>query len=84
MSSEEGNGLLTGAPPTAGLVALTEGRLTEARALFWSEADAAERREDGPALAEAALGLGGLWVHENRSTLEGPGCWPSSARRWLE
>ena len=63
--------MLTGAPPTAGLVALTEGRLTEARALFWSEADAAERREDGPALAEAALGLGGLWVHENRSTLEG-------------
>jgi hypothetical protein len=63
--------LLTGAPPTAGLVALTEGRLTEARALFWSEADAAERREDGQALAEAALGLGGLWVHENRATLEG-------------
>ncbi len=63
--------MLTGAPPTAGLVALTEGRLAEARVLFWSEADAAQRCGDGQALAEAALGLGGLWVHENRSTLDG-------------
>ena len=63
--------MLTGAPPTPGSVALTEGRLAEARALFWDEADRARSRGDGYGLAEAALGLGGLWVHENRSTLEG-------------
>ena len=74
--------MLTGAPPTPGSVALTEGRLAEARALFWDEADRARSRGDGYGLAEAALGLGGLWVHENRSTLEGHASSRCNARHW--
>ncbi len=49
---------------------LMEGRLAEARIGFWEEAEAAEREGDGAALATAAIGLGGVWVHEHRSTLE--------------
>jgi hypothetical protein len=53
-----------------GQVLLEQGRLSEARRRFWSEATSAERRAEAEALAEAALGLGGMWVHEHRSTLE--------------
>lgn len=49
---------------------LEAGRLAAARVQFWAEAAAAEVAEDGAALARAALGLGGLWVNEHRSTLE--------------
>jgi tetratricopeptide (TPR) repeat protein len=49
---------------------LEMGRLAEARERFWSDAHAAEAAGDADALAVAALGLGGIWVHEHRSTLE--------------
>lgn len=49
---------------------LNAGRLREARLRFWEEARAAEDLCDGDALAEAALGLGGIWVHEHRNTIE--------------
>src|SRR4051794_34867514 len=49
---------------------LMEGRLVEARVAFWQEVDAADAADDRAALAEAAIGLGGLWVHEHRSTLD--------------
>jgi hypothetical protein len=53
-----------------GAEALSRGQLGKARALFWAEALRAEREGDPTSVAEAALGLGGLWVHEHRSTLE--------------
>ena len=49
---------------------LARGRLREAREQFWSEHRAADDANDVIASAEAALGLGGLWVHEHRSTFE--------------
>lgn len=49
---------------------LETGRLTEARDQFWRDAEAAQRRGDAEPLGAAALGLGGIWVHEHRSTLE--------------
>ena len=49
---------------------LTRGRLREAREQFWSEHGAANDANDLIGTAEAALGLGGLWVHEHRSTFE--------------
>jgi hypothetical protein len=49
---------------------LEAGRLAEARPQLWTEALAAEARGDTVAFADAALGLGGIWVHEHRSTLE--------------
>ena len=49
---------------------LMEGRLAEARVAFWQEVEEAEPAGDAAALAEAAIGLGGLWVHEHRATLE--------------
>ncbi len=58
--------MLTEAPPATGNVALSEGRLARPRALFWAEAFRAQSRGNGKGLAEAALGLGGLWVHENQ------------------
>jgi hypothetical protein len=54
----------------AGQLLLEAGRLREARSQFWREADEAERRGDREALARAALGLGGVWVHEHRSLVE--------------
>ena len=56
---------------TPGMRALSEGRLAEGAGLFWTEASTAETEGDSSGLAEAALGLGGLWVNEHRSTLEG-------------
>src|SRR4051794_41810742 len=47
-----------------------EGRLAEARVEFWQEVDAADAAGDPLALAEAAIGLGGVWVHEHRATIE--------------
>jgi tetratricopeptide (TPR) repeat protein len=49
---------------------LEAGRLREARAQFWRDAEEAERSGDVEALATAALGLGGMWVHEHRNTLD--------------
>jgi hypothetical protein len=49
---------------------LARGRLQEAREQFWSEHAAAKGAHDVIGSAEAALGLGGLWVHEHRSTFE--------------
>ena len=42
----------------------------EAREVFWQEAETASANGDIEALAEAALGLGGIWVHEHRTTLD--------------
>ena len=42
------------------------GRLAEARSLFHRAARLAEAEDDPPALARAALGLGGVWVREHR------------------
>lgn len=53
-----------------GQALLEAGRLREAREQFWRDADEAVRLDDAEALAIAALGLGGVWVHEHRSTLE--------------
>jgi hypothetical protein len=49
---------------------LARGRLREAREQFWLEHGAANDVHDVIRSAEAALGLGGLWVHEHRSTFE--------------
>ena len=49
---------------------LARGRLREAREQFWLEHGAANDANDVIGSAEAALGLGGLWVHEHRSTFE--------------
>jgi hypothetical protein len=49
---------------------LARGRLREAREQFWLELCAANDAHDVLGSAEAALGLGGLWVHEYRSTFE--------------
>jgi tetratricopeptide (TPR) repeat protein len=57
-------------PVTAGLALLEEGRLGQARHHFWLDAEAALAAGDAERLATAALGLGGLWVHEHRLTLE--------------
>ncbi len=57
-------------PVTAGLALLEEGRLGQARHHFWLDAEAAVAASDAERLATAALGLGGLWVHEHRLTLE--------------
>jgi hypothetical protein len=60
----------TGTLRMTGRMLLETGRLGEARDQFWRDAEAAERRRDADALAAAALGLGGIWVHEYRSTLD--------------
>jgi hypothetical protein len=49
---------------------LQAGRLADARARFWEEARLAGAADDADGLASAALGLGGVWVHEHRATLE--------------
>ncbi|MPY93343.1 MAG: hypothetical protein GEV08_09825 [Acidimicrobiia bacterium] len=72
-SAEAGPAITATAPAvtaTAATVLLSRGRLAEARARLSAEARAAEEAGDVLALAEAALGLGGLWVHEHRLTLE--------------
>jgi len=61
---------LAPAAPTAGTRLLEAGRLREARVAFWAEAEAAEAAGEVERLAEAALGLGGLWVHEHRLALD--------------
>ena len=53
-----------------GQLLLEAGRLREARLQFWREADEADRRGDPEALGRAALGLGGVWVHEHRSIVD--------------
>jgi hypothetical protein len=49
---------------------LEQGRLGQARHQFWRDAEIADAEGDAEGLARAALGLGGIWVHEHRSTLE--------------
>ncbi|MGI5291246.1 hypothetical protein ACQEVF_49170 [Nonomuraea polychroma] len=44
-----------------------EGDLQAARRWFDAAYQEADRQDDGPALARAALGLGGLWVYEHRT-----------------
>jgi tetratricopeptide (TPR) repeat protein len=63
-------------PPPGGLLlewaqaALSCGRLADARVRFDRAATAAERLDLPTDLAEAALGLGGHWVNEQRGPLE--------------
>ena len=69
VSSREGVG------PAATSLAAAErsrqiGQLAEARDLFADAAKVAVSEGDGPALAAAALGVGGLWVYEQRDFLE--------------
>ena len=46
------------------------GRLAAARVRFATAAQAARDAEDADTFAVAALGLGGVWVHEHRATVE--------------
>ena len=55
---------------TIGWELLEVGLLAQARAVLWCAADDADRSGDSVGLATAALGLGGLWVHEHRATLD--------------
>ncbi|GIJ45391.1 hypothetical protein Val02_22770 [Virgisporangium aliadipatigenens] len=48
---------------------VAEGNLTVSRRLFAHAYDAAERDGDVDTMARAALGMGGLWVHEHRDTV---------------
>ena len=71
-----------------GRTLLEAGRLADARVAFWDGAERADRTDDPTALADAALGLGGIWVHEHRTALERArvaGCsavrWPASTRQ---
>jgi tetratricopeptide (TPR) repeat protein len=64
-----------GPPPAALLVeraraVLNCGQLTEARTLFGEAAGAAESDRAPIQFAEAALGLGGVWVNEHRTPAE--------------
>ena len=49
---------------------LQAGRLAEARSLFDRAAVGAEDEGEPILLAEAALGLGGVWVNEHRTPVE--------------
>jgi hypothetical protein len=75
--AETGCHLATGSPPGvqaelllahAGAV-LASGRLVEARGLFDRAVDAAERSGNARWLAAATLGVGGVWVEEQRDEL---------------
>ena len=46
------------------------GRLAEARRSFLEAATVAEENGDKQSLVLAALGAGGLWVHEHRDVVE--------------
>lgn len=64
-----------GAPPAALLVEWAQavlccGRLAEARRIFERAALFAEHEGDPRLFAEAALGLGGVWVNESRAPVE--------------
>lgn len=65
-----------GVPALAGPLAAAEralhvdGALARARLAFAEAFAVAEDRGDGEALARAALGMGGLWVHERRSAVD--------------
>ncbi len=61
-----------GTPPPSLLLAraratLSSGRLSDARPLFRAAVDAAIAAEEPEVVAESALGLGGVWVHEHRT-----------------
>src|SRR3954471_15332194 len=47
-----------------------EGDLAGARCWFTKAYEHAERAEDARLMALAAIGLGGLWVHEHRSAAD--------------
>jgi hypothetical protein len=64
--------------PYAGLAALLDsgaaalfdrGDLRAGRQCFDAAYRVAQRHDDGPALAQSALGYAGLWVHEHRSSV---------------
>jgi len=64
-----------GAPPAPLLLAwagavLSSGHLAQARALFERAAEAARREDDPVATAQAALGMGGVWVNERRAPVD--------------
>jgi tetratricopeptide (TPR) repeat protein len=64
-----------GRPPAAllatwGQALLRSGRLAKAREQFRQAAHAAEEDEDATSLGLAALGLGGVWLAEERSPIE--------------
>jgi hypothetical protein len=63
-------GVPVGHGRTMGWQLLQAGRLADARARFWEEARLADAADDADGLASAAVGLGGVWVHEHRATLE--------------
>ncbi len=54
----------------AGRAALACGRLTDARVWFGRGVESATAEADRTALAECALGLGGIWLNEHRHTAE--------------
>jgi hypothetical protein len=58
-----------------------EGNLHAARWWFDVAYHQAEREGDGPAIAIAALGLAGLWVHEHRTAVTAELCRPGYATR---
>jgi hypothetical protein len=66
-------GRVDGAPGTSRLLAdgehalVDEGSLHASRQWFEAAYRAAEAEGDGEAMGRAAIGLGGLWVHEHRS-----------------
>jgi hypothetical protein len=60
-----------GSPLNLGEHALhVDGDLVTAREAFGRAYDQAERDRDPDAMARAALGLGGMWVHERRSAVD--------------
>jgi len=74
-AAELHRGLAPGAPTTELLVEVAEaarraGNLTVSRRWWDQAATAAEREGQPELLAEAALGLGGIWVHEHRVAAE--------------
>jgi hypothetical protein len=48
---------------------VSDGNLAVSRRLFTLAYEAAERDRDADTMARAALGMGGLWVHEHRDTV---------------
>lgn len=56
-------------PASEGLRLLARGRVREARERLWVAVERAAADGDAVTLADAAVGLTGLWVHDQRETL---------------